>query len=152
MKYHATHLEDSILKLYKALELNTAKEPIELIAEKLGIYISYNSKINYSIEGIIFLKTVTKIEELREVFLHELGHLLCHAGIQVDMTESFREIQEAKAHNFALHFSVPTFRLHNMDLPTERRQAVQLIAEEFGVTHTFAAKQDRLFRLMQKVG
>src|SRR5699024_4994001 len=102
-----------------------------------GISIYYQ-KIPLSVDGTIFIDPFLHKNRQREVFGHELGHVLLHVGIQLGMPEDFRHMQEAKARNFALHFTVPTFMLLELNMPKYRNQAVNLIAETFGVTHDFA--------------
>ncbi|ALX47611.1 ImmA/IrrE family metallo-endopeptidase [Lentibacillus amyloliquefaciens] len=137
MKYITTPLEDSIQKLYWRIGIKEPKHSIEDIATRLGISICYQ-KIPLSADGIIFIDPLQNKCKQREVFTHELGHVLQHVGVQLGMPEDFRHMQEAKARNFALHFTVPTFMLLELSMPKYRNQAVNLIAERFGVTHDFA--------------
>lgn len=137
MRYTTTPLEDSIQKLYWKIGIKEPKHPIEDIATRIGISIYYQ-KIPLSTEGVIFIDPSLSVEQQREVFTHELGHVLHHVGVQLSMPEDFRHMQEAKAQNFALHFAVPTFMLLKLNIPKYRNQAINLIAETFGVTYYFA--------------
>ncbi len=147
MKYTASHLEDSIEFLYEKYNLNRPNLPVEVLAEKFGIIICHHNKITFSFEKVIFMDLNNSEERKKEIFAHELGHILHHAGIQTNLNNSFRLMQEYKANNFALHFCIPTFILHNIELPSTSNEAIELIADTFGVTHQFAAKRLAKYRL-----
>jgi len=137
MRYITTPLEDSIQELYRRIGIKKPKHSIEDVAARIGISIYYQ-KIPLSTEGIIFINPSLSVEQQREVFAHELGHVLHHVGVQLGMPEDFLHMQEAKAQNFALHFTVPTFMLLELNLPKYRNQAINMIADIFGVTYCFA--------------
>lgn len=142
MKYITTPLEDLVEELYEEIGVMDPNYPIEGIADKLGIYLSYfRLPLPFTIPGNIVLNPFHSKEKQKETFAHELNHNLHHAGVQLNMPEQFRLMQEHKAHNFAYHFAVPTFMLRKMRLPKYRNQAVDFIAKNFGVTHAFADKR-----------
>ncbi|MCD5324742.1 MULTISPECIES: ImmA/IrrE family metallo-endopeptidase [Pontibacillus] len=139
MKYEYTRLEDQIKELYTAMGIHC---PFDM---ELG-YISSSLKVDLNIGehgpfrsgNSIHLQIHDTPEEQWESFGHEICHVLWHAGNQLFMANTYRLKQEWQARNFALHFCVPTFMLLKLDLPERRCEAVELIAETFGVTHTFA--------------
>src|SRR5699024_576158 len=100
----------------------------------------YFRKPPFVSRGCIYLDPAIPRKKRKEVFSHELEHILFHSGVQLFMTESFRRMQEWQANNFALHFAVPTFMLRELVL-RERNQAIDTIATTFHVTHNFAAKR-----------
>ncbi|WP_244966010.1 ImmA/IrrE family metallo-endopeptidase [Paenibacillus alvei] len=50
-------------------------------------------------------------------FLHELCHLLRHAGNQTIMPEQFTQAQEAEADAFAMYAAMPISMIKTMTLP-----------------------------------
>lgn len=140
MKYITTYLEDSVQKLYQKMDVKDPNHSIIDIANRLEIYISF-CILPFSIPRNIILDPLLSKEKQKEVFAHELGHRLNHAGLQTDIPDEFRRLQEYQAINFALHFCIPTFMLLKIDMPRYRNQAIQMIAETFGVTCEFSKKR-----------
>ncbi|MFA1819558.1 ImmA/IrrE family metallo-endopeptidase [Virgibacillus oceani] len=142
MQYVNTSLEDSVQKIYQKIGVRDPDHPMEDTADRIGVYISH-WKLPFLIPGNIVLDPMLSKEKKKEVFGHELCHHLCHVGVQLDMPESFRMLQEYQAKNFALHFCVPTFMLHRLSFPKHRNESIGKIAATFGVTGNFAAERLR---------
>lgn len=140
MTYVSTSLEDLVKELYHKIDVKDPDYVIEDIASKLGVNLSY-FKLPFTIPGTININPTHSKKEQKEVFAHELYHNLYHVGIQLDMPEQFRLMQEYKAFNFAMHFCIPTFMLKHLDFPKYRCHAVSMIADTFGTTDTFADKR-----------
>ncbi|HLS08140.1 MULTISPECIES: ImmA/IrrE family metallo-endopeptidase [Lentibacillus] len=140
MNYVSTLIEDTVEELYLKMGIVDPDHSIEDIAQRLGIQLYYFRKPPFVSRGCIYLDPAIPLEKRKEVFSHELAHILYHSGVQLFMTESFRLLQESQADNFALHFAVPTFMLRELVL-SERNQAITSIASTFHVTHNFAAKR-----------
>jgi len=138
MNYTKTLLEDAVEKLYKKLEITDPNHPIDDVARKLNIELHYFEKFPFAMRGTITLDPRLPKKKQKEVFAHELAHVMYHVGIQIIMPESFREKQEYQARNFAFHFCIPTFMMKQMDLHKDRYRAVEEIADTFGVTNKFA--------------
>ncbi|WGV57973.1 ImmA/IrrE family metallo-endopeptidase [Brevibacillus brevis] len=68
----------------------------------------------------------------REPFYHELYHILRHAGQQIMMPASFRELQESEARNFTMYAAMPLHMLKNY-VYTQPEIVVEL-SEQFRVT------------------
>lgn len=140
MKYQMTILEKNVKNIYKKIGVREPGICIEVLAEKLGVELIYG-RSSFCVNGIICIDSRLSKQKAREVFAHELCHSLFHVGNQLNMHELFREYQEFKAENFALHFCIPTFMLLKMRLPKYKHVAAGYVAEIFGVTNEFAFKR-----------
>ncbi|GAB4074758.1 hypothetical protein GCM10028778_22610 [Barrientosiimonas marina] len=101
---------------------------IKRIANSLGINIHYGC-VNFIIDNDIVIRETTKQREW-QLFGHELGHYLRHAGNQYVMCYLFRDLQEYQADHFAYHFCVPTFMLDNVQ-PLTVHDVVNLFCVEY---------------------
>lgn len=154
MSYTYSHLEDFIRKVYHDIDVySPAQLNLYMIADALNIGLYPINDISQALRSdgrdYIFLNNSLKGSERFEVFGHELGHLLTHAGNQVAMSQDFIEYQEKQADLFALHFCIPTFMLQEIWLPKDFKQAVQNVSKTFNVTPLFASKRLELYK--QKV-
>jgi Zn-dependent peptidase ImmA (M78 family) len=146
MDYQLTPLEQDVKDLYHSLSV-IRPDQIELleIAARLNIWISlgrFSSKAK-SYKGFYSIDIDSRISESEqwEVFGHELCHILRHGGNQLWMPKEFRDFQEVKANNFALHFCVPTFMILDSGLPHTWNEAILYVMETFNVTEPFARKR-----------
>ncbi|ASK61392.1 hypothetical protein CFK37_03985 [Virgibacillus phasianinus] len=140
MKYITTATEDAVKDLYYKMGLVDPDHSVDDIAQRLGIQLFYLRKPSFASHGCIYLDPTIPEKRRKEVFSHELGHILYHSGIQLFMTESYRRMQEWQADNFALHFAVPTFMLKEIEL-LDWNQAINSVVTTFNVTPNFAAKR-----------
>jgi Zn-dependent peptidase ImmA (M78 family) len=97
-------------------------EDIDLrkIAYTLDIHLIYSEKRCYSSdEGNFKLININKyldVQTQREIFFHELCHILRHAGFQYKMMPAaFRELQEWDAAHFARYAAIPFHMLKYCD-------------------------------------
>ncbi|WP_052137839.1 ImmA/IrrE family metallo-endopeptidase [Heyndrickxia ginsengihumi] len=110
--YCTTALEDWVAKLYLKLGIIHPNQiNIYLIARYLHIYV-HHKPINSYFEVVGRYRGINidcrKSAELhREIFFHELCHILRHAGIQTMMPEAFRELQEWDAQHFVTYAAIP---------------------------------------------
>ncbi|KIL42630.1 ImmA/IrrE family metallo-endopeptidase [Jeotgalibacillus soli] len=146
MKTIYTPLEDFIKTLYNQLSITQPQQLKMLdIASKLNISIHFHdgmsAAISHKKEQFIFLNNKITQEEQWEIFGHELGHILMHAGNQLYLPKSYIQFQEYKAQNFALHFCIPGFMLEAIPLRYRKEEMVQAIAASFGVTELTAKKR-----------
>lgn len=89
------------------------------IARALRIQLTYSDKRCFATEDgdfrlININKDLDKLKQ-REVFFHELCHLLRHAGYQYKiMPAAFRELQERDAGHFTRYAAIPFHMLRNI--------------------------------------
>jgi Zn-dependent peptidase ImmA (M78 family) len=119
--YYPFPLDKWVSRLYRSIGI-TVPEDIEekKIARMLGIHLSYSDKRCYAIdEGkfkLININNNLDPHTQREVFFHELCHILRHAGFQYKiMPTSFRELQEWDANHFIRYAAIPFHMLHYFD-------------------------------------
>ncbi|MEK5070305.1 ImmA/IrrE family metallo-endopeptidase [Sporosarcina sp. FSL K6-1508] len=142
-----THLEDYIYSLYMSIDItNPADLDMSLIAKEIGVEIVYKEN-SFRFDNEIILVRGTKSEEWME-FGHEVCHYLRHSGNQLNMHFLFMRLQEWQADSFMYHFCVPTFMLHELDLPSDRKKAIWEIQKAFNVSYEFA--EIRLEKFAQK--
>lgn len=144
--YCLTPLEDWIKGLYESMGIF---EPSQInlieIAARLNVWVHYVCAGSRAVDrkGLYSMLIDKRLspEEQWEDFGHELCHILRQAGNQLNMPHSFKEFQETKANNFAMHFCVPSFMLSKLEIPNYRSTAIELIASTFHVTTSFAKKR-----------
>jgi Zn-dependent peptidase ImmA (M78 family) len=152
MNYQLTPLESYTKDLYREIGITT---PLQLdmitIAVKLNIWLHFEEVDSCAIErenlcSIIINRTLPFPNQWEE-FGHELCHVLRQFGNQYYMPKAFRELQEAKAENFALHFCVPTFMLLHYEIANYYNDdGVQFVMGTFNVTKHFAIKRLEHFK------
>lgn len=119
--YPTTALEDWVTNFYirwKIFKPEQLKE--EVIARKYEIFIHRKPRpSNYEIvgryQGITVDSRETKTIQ-KEMFFHELCHILRHAGVQSMMPEAFRQLQEWDARNFVRYAAIPHHMLKFIDM------------------------------------
>jgi len=94
----------------------------------------------------IFLDKNLSTAERWETYGHELGHLLLHAGHQLEIALHLALKQEAEANRFAYLFCVPDFLLKEVVLEQDCRLAALQVSELFGVTYQFAYDRLEIFK------
>lgn len=144
MLYTYTPLEDSIKKLYTYFDI-TQPSQLNMIdmAAKLNIWIHFTDMSSRAIDrndlqSIVIDRRLSPPEKWLD-FGHELCHILRHAGNQLVLPPLFVNMQEYKAHNFMLHFCVPTFMLRRINLP--KHSPAAHVASVFNVTHSIAVER-----------
>jgi len=149
--YQTTALEDWVTNFY--FRLNIIK-PCDIdenyIAREYRIFIhrktmppSYQVIGRY--QGIIIDTRVSK-EKQREMFFHELCHILRHYGIQSMMPAAFRELQEWDTRHFTRYAAIPHHMLSYIDFndPDVISQMVSL----FNVTPKLC--EERLMQIKRR--
>ncbi|WP_100373111.1 ImmA/IrrE family metallo-endopeptidase [Bacillus sp. FJAT-45037] len=160
MKYYPTPLESWVSRLYRQLGILSPHDINEHdIARYFRIYLFYKPILSYCYEKGSF-KSITIDSRLdkhtqREVFFHELCHLLRHCGWQSGMLEkAFKELQEYDSVNFTRYAAIPFHMLNQINFHDEN--LIMNISEQFGVTETLAAhrieriKNSAVSRIMEK--
>jgi Zn-dependent peptidase ImmA (M78 family) len=119
--YYPFPLEEKITKMYKSMNIYKPEDiDISKIAYYFRIHLNFSDKRSYStqignFQLINVNKTLNKMEQ-REVFFHELCHLLRHCGDQFNrMPKAFRELQEWDAEHFTKYAAIPFHMLKYID-------------------------------------
>lgn len=137
-----TYMEDYIKNLYLNIGI-TKPEEIDFytIASRLHLKVLFVPFGSLRANNVICVDQRISKEKQWEQFGHELCHALWHFGNQLGVAPLFREYQEWKANNFALHFCVPTFMLDNIYLPNTYNDAAFIVSKIFNVEYEFAFKR-----------
>jgi hypothetical protein len=119
--YYTTALEDWVTNFYSRLRILQPRQiNIEYIAKVYDIYINKKPCPSfYFVNGRFRGITVDSREDgliQREMFFHELAHILRHTGVQSMIPNAFRELQEWDARRFTLYASIPHHMLKFIDL------------------------------------
>jgi len=111
--YRPFPLEEKIMKMYKSMNIYKPEDiDIRKIASYFRIHLKFSNNRSYSHQDGNFMiininKSLNKMEQ-REVFFHELCHLLRHCGNQYkNMPKAFRELQEWDAEHFTRYAAIP---------------------------------------------
>ena len=138
-----TTMEEKIQTLYQTIGISSPSQlDYDYIASRLNIPLHIRDWDSKAVKfkgkyHIVLNENISEMEKWQD-FGHELGHVLHHTGSQLIMPKLFRELQEAQANHFMMHFCVPTFMLLKLEFPTYRDQAINLISSCFNVTFDFA--------------
>ncbi|MBP2002576.1 Zn-dependent peptidase ImmA (M78 family) [Paenibacillus shirakamiensis] len=142
--YRSTLLEELISQHYIEQGFLTPEHlDIHSIAASFDIEVIYVSCHSFSEkeDRLIFLNKHSNELELREIFLHEVGHIVRHVGDQRTLPELFREGQEMEADQFGMYAAIPFFMLRTCPIPEPREEAIGYISATFKVSLSFAAKR-----------
>ncbi|MBN2981951.1 MULTISPECIES: ImmA/IrrE family metallo-endopeptidase [Cohnella] len=144
--YQPTPFEEWIENLWRKAGIATPEQlTIDEVAARLNVWVHYLNVSSRALEwtgmrSILIDKRLSRAEQWGD-FLHELCHILRHAGNQTLMPRSFLEHQEAEANRFALYASMPYYMLKKIRLPERRSEAIAHIASRFGVTFSLASRR-----------
>ncbi|TQR43379.1 ImmA/IrrE family metallo-endopeptidase [Paenibacillus popilliae] len=153
--YKMTRIEEFTERLYEKIKIiNTYQFTIEEIASRLNIWIYYTPMRSKALEvrpGMYSLNVDSRLPPREQwiEFLHELCHLLRHAGNQTIMPEQFTQAQEAEADAFATYAAMPISMIKTMALPERCCDAAACLSEEFRVPIEMA--QQRLEQIRRRV-
>ena len=135
--YQTTALEDWVTNFYTRMNiLHPRQINEEHIARIYNIFInrwklpSFH-KVNGRFRGIYI--DIRKPKDIqREIFFHELCHILRHMGVQTMMPAAFRELQEWDARHFTMYAAIPRHMLKFVDFNDE--YVIEQMASLFKVT------------------
>ncbi|WP_340026003.1 ImmA/IrrE family metallo-endopeptidase [Paenibacillus sp. FSL K6-1096] len=137
--YTKTHLEQFVEELYIAHSILQPEDiTIPKLSEELNVLVNYapiTSRAYESATGVryILLDNRTTPMKQRFDFLHELCHILRHAGNQTVLPAPFIKAQEEDAEKFVLYATMPFFMLQSYKLSDVYYTAVHQISALFGV-------------------
>ncbi|WP_416149452.1 ImmA/IrrE family metallo-endopeptidase [Salipaludibacillus sp. HK11] len=154
VKYTQTHLEAWIDNLYIELDIHTPSEMYEKkIADYLNIYLfkkplPSNSYINGEYRTMTIDNRISVVKQ-REVFFHELAHIVRHVGWQFkEMPLRFKELQEWDSRHFYFYAAMPWAILRNINL--ESPNIVVELSEAFFVSESFVINKLHYIRRKAK--
>jgi Zn-dependent peptidase ImmA (M78 family) len=135
--YQTTELEDWVSNMYKKIEITTPQLINEQkISNYFGIYLKKKPMhSSYHIIGRyrdIVIDEREPPEKHREIFFHELCHILRHSGVQSMMPTPFRELQEWDAQHFTQYAAIPHHML--MYIPFYEHDVVNQMSIIFQVS------------------
>ncbi|MBT2293432.1 ImmA/IrrE family metallo-endopeptidase [Paenibacillus albidus] len=145
--YQMTVLEKWTEDLYKRLSISHPSQiSIEHISERLNIWVHYLDVRSKGIEATagmysMFIDNRLPASLQRLEFLHELCHLLRHAGSHSLMPERFTQEQEDESDRFILYAAMPYSMVSRMKLPELREDAIPYLAEAFQVPTELAMQR-----------
>jgi hypothetical protein len=149
--YCTTALEDWLTNFYTRLGiLQPHHINIEYIARMNEVFIHRKPTPSFyefvgRYKGITIDNRVPAINQ-REMFFHELCHILRHSGVQSMMPAAFRELQERDARNFTRYAAIPFHMLKFVDF--EQDNVVTNTAQMFKVTEELA--EERLLQIKSR--
>ena len=149
--YKSFPLDSWVTKLYKSMQIYTLEDINERkIASQLKIHLSYSERRCFAIdEGqfkLINLNKDMKSHEQREVFFHELCHILRHAGYQYkSMPTAFRELPEWDAEHFTRYAAIPLHMLKYIDF--KNPHVIEDMSNTFKVSEELCEyRMDHIYR------
>jgi len=135
-------MEEYVKRMYGSIDIHQPRQlDMETIATRLGLVLEWIPHESMVIDQTILIDERLNPNQQWQDFGHELCHALLHVGNQVCVPLPFQLYQEWKATNFAFHVCIPTFMLHDMELPTEEDLAIYRISKSYKVEKEFAQKR-----------
>lgn len=146
-----TPLEDWVTNFYKRIGIRKPEDlQIDFIAKQCNVILMRDQAeshyINLGYTKVIIVDSRLSLERQREVFFHELCHILRHEGMQGIMPVAFRDLQEWDAVNFAKYAAIPYHMLQYIRLD---RDVVADMSELFKVTPKLC--KERLEQILNRM-
>lgn len=145
--YQMTALEKWTEELYQRLGIRQPGQiSIDYIAERLNIWVHYLDVRSKSIEASagmysMYIDNRLPHELQRLEFLHELCHLLRHAGTSTLMPGHYTQSQEDESERFILYAAMPYSMISARALPEVREDAINYLAAMFQVPGELALQR-----------
>ncbi|MEK3791044.1 ImmA/IrrE family metallo-endopeptidase [Paenibacillus sp. FSL R7-0204] len=142
--YKKTHLENFVENLYINHSILQPEDiTISRLSAELNIHTDFApvpSRAYESSSGLrcILLDNRSTPMKQRFDFLHELCHMLRHAGNQMVLPVPFIKAQEEDAEKFVLYATMPFFMIQPFNLSADYNIAIQQISKIFGVSRDMA--------------
>lgn len=146
--YRMTILEEFVEETYKRVGITSPHQiTVEELSQRLNVWVHLSDVKSRALEAVpgmysMFLDSRLSEHQQRLDFLHELCHLLRHAGNQMTMPESYTQMQELEAEQFVLYAAMPASMLSQLTpiMPT-MADAIPCLVEIFDVPLDLAAKR-----------
>lgn len=150
--YQTTALEDWVTNFYLNINIITPNDINEdYIARRQNIFLHRKSIAPfYHIAGRycgITIDIREPVEKQREIFFHELCHVLRHSGNQAMMNKEFRELQEWDSKHFTRYAAIP----HHMIpyIPFNDANVIEYMVNMFKVTPELC--KERLIQINKSI-
>lgn len=149
--YPTTALEDWVTDFYLRLNIyHPDQNDMQLIARRYRIFLHKKPLPScHQIVGRyrgITIDNREPPEVQREMFFHELCHILRHCGVQSMMPEAFRQLQEWDARNFVRYAAIPHHMIRFIDF--DDPHVIDQMASLFKVTHKLC--EERLLQIKNR--
>lgn len=145
--YQMTALEVWVEELYERIGITeVALLNIDDLARRLNVWVHYNPMISKGLEihlGMYSMNIDSRLSPTHQwlEFLHELCHLLRHAGNQSVLPELFTKGQEDEAEQFVLYAAMPISIISKLHIPNSRNKAIEFLSRTFGVPKGLAERR-----------
>lgn len=145
--YQMTHLEEFVEGVYARHKITSPEQiTVNELSYRLNVWLYYSEVRSRALEASsgmysMFLDSRLPTEEQRTEFLHELCHLLRHAGNQMVMPEQFTRAQEIETEHFVLYAVMPFSMISRFPIPDHRSKALSYIVETFRVPADLAEQR-----------
>lgn len=153
LHYNTTVLEEYLESIYAEVGIsNPYQITVEELAWRFNVWVHYKPISSRALEAVnsmysMFLDSRIPADQQRLDFLHELCHLLRHAGNQIIMPESFTRMQETEAARFTLYASMPFSMISRLEFSDRRESAIHMLMQTFDVSLSLAEQRlDQIHR------
>lgn len=150
--YQTTALEDWVTNLYIKLNIFLPQDINEdYIASEQRIFLHRKKMASFyqiagRYRGITIDSRESKIKQ-REIFFHELCHVLRHSGNQGMMNKAFRELQEWDTKHFTKYAAIPHHMIQY--IPTNDQNVIEHMVNMFKVTPELC--EERLMQIKKGI-
>jgi Zn-dependent peptidase ImmA (M78 family) len=152
-RYKPTQLEQWVNNFFSMNGIVSINQlNIDELASKFNVWVYFLEQGSQTIEndGMYSICIDRRLSESQqwEDFLHELCHVLRHAGNQIQMPVSFLELQETEAQSFQLYAAIP-YSMLPRELPQNTWETLNYFVDHFGVTYELAGR--RLEQIQRRI-
>lgn len=154
--YKPFPIEQEVTRMYKSMKIYRPEDiDIRKIAYYFRIHLKFSDKRSYSAEigrfKLININIHLSKKKQREVFFHELCHLLRHYGNQYEnMPKDFKDLQEWDAAHFTRYAAIPFHLLKYLDLKSPT--LINDMAQTFAISEEICQdRMDHIYRNKQKI-
>jgi Zn-dependent peptidase ImmA (M78 family) len=150
--YHPIEIEEKINLIYKNNGLySTTNLSIENISSVFKIDVQYYvgpSCADWEGDPVIFLDSRLSLEKKREIFFHEISHLLLHVGNQDKMHSLFKELQENQANSCQLYAAMPIYMFEEFQ-GVPYSSSIEVMSNRFMLPSTLV--RERLEQIKRRI-
>ncbi|BFH63964.1 ImmA/IrrE family metallo-endopeptidase [Paenibacillus azoreducens] len=145
--YQLTALEMWVEELFERCGIDSVEQlNIDDIARRLNVWVFYKPMKSKGLEtrpGIYTMIIDSRLSPTQQWldFLHELCHLLRHAGNQTTLPELFTVGQEQEAEQFVLYAAMPISIIAKLHIPQQRDKAIEFLSRTFAIPKKFAERR-----------